>query len=317
MKNTNLEDDFHNQKQNSWLTVHIYNKDPSFSLQRFVQRSTRLAHVVWWIGYGPVSKVLENTHEAIVLVPGTNRVKVDHSKIGGPRFLRLAEALLESEPRKLPASNNMLGFVQCVRHIPSLLHFTFRPRVDNTNGLLLYGTKRYHILSSDAPGTGKRFSVYHAFLQDALQIRGVNELSVGFSVVFEGGCNVNDVGIVLLQFRLGMSSADLKHAFLKYSGTAIATNFLSNIGSFTKSLTRQDGTVVRSKLDLIITSLVVDSKVPVSIAVQAAGPVYEGAYVSLFSRIDPGGHVDVLAAVSSHDPTWFKKSSAFELDTSH
>ena len=61
---------------------------------------------------------------------------------------------------------------------------------------------------------------------------------------------------------------------------------------------------MREKLDLIVTSIVANTDTNIDVSIEAAGPVYEGAYVSLVSRVTSAGEVRVIAKASSHDPAW-------------
>ena len=95
----NLEDEFHVNKKNSWLTCHL-----TGVTRETILESQRIADAVYNLGYGPVSRVRDGTHEALTLT--SNVLLIDHSKVGGGNFLRLVEALTDSRTHSLPTLSN-------------------------------------------------------------------------------------------------------------------------------------------------------------------------------------------------------------------
>lgn len=309
----NLEDRYHAAKNDSWLTIEATSNVPEFSLKKTVEASSRVRALVDEIGEGGFRSVENGSHTGIRLNETT--AQLDHRKVGGPMFMRLGEALLDSPHRPLPQCSLLQGLLSVAWHLAYLLSFFWRSGCDNVQSReLIFARKRYEMPATERRhgSAGIRFAVYHAFLRDALVILGKDELSVGFSVVFEGGSHVNEVGLVLIHFDASMTVNDLKLAFHKRAGVGAAVNVLARFSRFTKHLLRHDGRSVREKLDLIITAIVADTDTHVELSIRAAGPVYEGAYVSLVSRVANNGDVRVLATVSSHNAAW----KAFESTSS-
>lgn len=302
----NLEDEYHAAKSNAWLTVHATNCLSDFSLKEKACGSHRIRDLVDRMGEGEFCRVEDGTHPSIHL--HDDSVQIDHRKIGGPTFMRLGEALLDAPHRDLPQYSLLQGILAVACHFVYLVRFFFlwcTPRDNVQSRVLVSSCKRYEFPVRTAGERGDtRFIVYHTFLRDVLRVVGKNEVLVGFSVVFEGGSHVNEVGLVLLRFTASMTVEDLKLEFHRRAGVGAATNLLSQCSRLTKYVLRHSGRSVREKLDLIVTSIVANTDTNVEISIEAAGPVYEGAYVSLVSRVARTGVVRVIARASSHDPVW-------------
>jgi hypothetical protein len=304
----NLEDEYHATKSNPWLTVYVTDGClREVSPREKVYASHRVRNLVEELGEGEFSSVEDGTHPAIRL--RDDSVQLNHRKIGGPMFLRLGEALLDAPHCALPQYSLLGGLLAVAYHFVYLLYFflwcSTRDNVQSRE--LLSSHKRYEFAARAVRERGDvRFLVYHTFLHDALRVVGKNEILVGFSVVFEGGSGVNDVGLVLLRFTASMTVEELRLAFQRRAGVGTATNLLSRSSQITKYVLRQSvpGRSVRERLDLIVTAIVANTDSNVEVSIKAAGPVYEGAYVSLISRVTSGGDVHVIARASSHDPGW-------------
>ena len=302
----NLEDEYHAAKSNTWLTVRATSCSRDFSLREKVCASHRIRDLVDRIGEGEFCRVENGTHPSIRL--HDDSVQIDHRKIGGPTFLRLGEALMDAPHRSLPQYSPLQGILAVACHFVYLLRFFFLwcTSRDNVQSRVLCSSQRRYEFPAKTTGEygDTRFLVYHTFLRDVLRVVGKNEVLVGFSVVFEGGRHVNEVGLVLLRFTASMTVEDLKLAFHRRAGVGAATNLLSQCSCLTKYVLRHSGRSVREKLDLIVTSIDANTDTNIEISIEAAGPVYEGAYVSLVSRVTSTGVVRVIARASSHDPAW-------------
>ena len=293
-----VEDEFHHSKTRMWLCATFHNVEEEYLHERF--QSERITTLLQTIPGGTYETVLEGKHPAFKLQ--NKLLYLNHRKIGGPSFLRLIEALINVPHRTLPRSNILLGLLYACRHAFTFAKFLWRPLTNNTTrGLLYHGTKNYHIESSDF---NRRLHSFWIVLQDVAAVLQKTTLWVGFSVVFEEVRVVNSVGIVILQFDRQMTLRDFIDEFEARRTTAIATNALSALGKYTIRFTAQDGVTIRKRLDAVVTSLGLEDTSALSVSIKAAGPVYEGAYISMYTQLRPNREVDILAAVSTHVHGW-------------
>ena len=263
MARESLEDDFHGQKASSTLQATFRGTPEAMRRLRHNLLSSRTERVLARIARcsprfeGLCAKdVMDGNHAAIRVDANDTVVRVflDHAYVGGSMFYRFVEALLGQRERPLPSNAHATGLAMAVYNARTLFRI-HRRDARCAEGPLLHALKQYTLAQSAHP---RRFLAYHAFLQDALRAFGRDELTVAFSVVFEGDDVINNVGAIILTARVGMTVQGLADEFRAHTSLASATNTLSNLGRATKWLLRNTATSFRRKVDLVCTSMVVE-----------------------------------------------------------
>lgn len=313
-----LEDSFHNAKSSTMLEATFRCVDKE-SMQQVLKNmlGVRTETVLRRVALSSPSfeglraqDVLDGRHGAfrIHVDAGHNAVHVhiDHKYVGGPMFYRFVEALLRAKERPLPTNTLSKGLIFTAIHTLTLFRFHMRVP-QHTRGPMMHARKEYTLPRGTLP---RRFVAYHAFLQDAFRAFGRDDLVVAFSVVFESERIINNVGVVVVTVRSGMGVQELMDEFRTKATLASATNTLSNIGRFTRHILPMDAISFRRRVDIVCTSMVVEGSLPCHLSIRAAGPVYEGAYVSLFSQLRDDTTA-MTAAVSTNSETHDWRSFGF------
>lgn len=289
-----MEDAFHAQRSGELLSarLHFHNVE-SMCRFRSHMRAPRMATLLQQISMNSgqphsfetvMCGALSNAFSILEVNDADAIASIDHRYVGGVLFLRMLEAVLDVPSRMLPHASTFMGIWCTVRHWWTLVRTLARPNTVASSPKTSL-SKAYNL--PRLAKTSRRFQVYHAFLTDAFTALQRDTLVVGFTIPFEGGLSVNNVGVVILHVHATMDAADLEAHFHKRAGTAMATNALGRLGGYIPWMRHGGGRFLRERMDVMCTALVVDaSDVKVDVFVRAGARVYEGVYAFLFSTLE-------------------------------
>ena len=309
-----MEEAFHhNRTKYSPLSVIVMHNDKSIVMERF--KSTRFQNIL--VTIENCSGCCMNLHTfinkkssraSLAKLDDTSAVLLfDHKYVGGAHFLRMLEAIFDSKERNIPSSSFVAGIWHLLLSLPYLYDIASRNSI-HANGKKLFYTKDYNLVIKNNIST--RFSAYHTLLNDAFTAFGKNSLMVAFPVPFTGSKVVNNVGLLFLKVNKTMNVQQLQSAFESKQYTALATNTISRIGEYFP-IGNNTGKYVREKVDLIFTTMVVESNLDASVYVKPGGNVFEGAYCFMISR-KTNTHVKLCASITTNHSNQKWEQSNFQ-----